>query len=77
MMTLTQKKQLQFLDKCMEKEMRYGVGFVNSYNVKCKTCQTEMSSHCVDRAISFIENHSGHFTWVTTGGFRDGLEFVK
>ena len=37
---------------------------------------TQMSSHCVERAISFVENHAGHATWVTTGGFRDGLEFL-
>ena len=73
----TQKKQLQFLDKCLEKEMRYGVGFVNTYSVRCKTCDTQMSSHCVERAISFVENHAGHATWVTTGGFRDGLEFLS
>jgi hypothetical protein len=77
MFTPTQKRQLNYLDKMLIKEMRVGVGLVSTYTLSCKECKAKKSTHCVEVAESFIHDHEGHNTWVSNSGFVPGETFVK
>lgn len=76
MYTPTQKKQLNYLDKMLLKEMRVGVGSVATYTVTCKECNAKVQTHVVENAIKFVNAHEGHSTWVSNSGFVPGTMYL-
>lgn len=60
----TQAKQLSFLDKMNDKEIRFG-GWRTSYIVDCRTCKIGKHYGAADMARRFVEEHKEHKTWVS------------
>ena len=64
--TATQKKQVTYLEKQNEKEIRYGM-WSTHYECSCRTCGTSKRFGAADNARKWLEYwHVGHATWIDT-----------
>lgn len=64
-MTSTQRKQVAYLERMNEREIRFG-GWRTSYSCSCRTCGEGKHFGAAESARRWVERHEGHRTWIDT-----------